>query len=311
MMRRLLLLLLAVVVVLAAGLFVFDRVAPARSAALAAQLERDRAGLERKTTRIAGFDIVYLEGGSGEPLVLVHGFGADKDNFTRVAAQLTAHYRVIVPDLPGFGESSKPADASYRIGEQAQRLDQILAALGVQRAHFGGSSMGGWIIAAYAAQFPDKAQSLWLLAPGGVSNATPSPMLKAFSETGKSPLVIDKVENFEQVLDLVMADPPFLPYSVKKVLAERAVRNHALHSRIFLQLHNESQALQEIAPQVQAPSLIVWGEDDRVLDISGARILDQLLPRSQLIVMPGIGHLPMLEAPRRVAADYLAFRAAL
>lgn len=310
-MRRLLLVVLAVVVLLLAGLTVFDRVAPERSAALAADLERRGAHLERKTATIPGFDIVYLEGGSGEPLVLVHGFGADKDNFTRVAAQLTSHYRVIVPDLPGFGESSKPTDVTYRIEEQAQRLDQILSALNVPKAHFGGSSMGGWIIAAYAAQFPDKAQSLWLLAPGGVSNATPSPMLKAFAETGKSPLVIDKAENFQQVLDLVMADPPFLPYGIKKVLGERAARNYALHSAIFGQLHDESTALQEIAPRVQTPSLIVWGAQDQVLDISGAQILDAALPESKLIVMPNIGHLPMLEAPKQTAQDYLAFRTQL
>lgn len=117
-MRRLLLVLLAVVVLLLAGLIVFDRVAPEHSAALAADPERRGAHLARKTTTIPGFDIVYLEGGSGEPRVLVHGFGADKDNFTRAAAQLTSRYHVIIPDLPGFGESSKPTDVTYRIGER-------------------------------------------------------------------------------------------------------------------------------------------------------------------------------------------------
>ncbi|SFF53705.1 Pimeloyl-ACP methyl ester carboxylesterase [Fontimonas thermophila] len=310
-MRRFIWGVLGLVVLAVAGLAVFDRIAPERSAALAADLERHAAHLQRKTVSIPGFDIVYLEGGSGEPLVLVHGFGADKDNFTRVAAHLTAHYRVIIPDLPGFGESSKPADVTYRIEDQAERLDQILGALGVSQAHFGGSSMGGWIIAAYAARFPDKAQSLWLLAPGGVSSAKPSPMLQTFAQTGKSPLVIDKPEDFAHLLDMAMADPPFLPYGVKKVLAERAVRDHALHSAIFLQLHGQSQPLQEIAPQVRAPSLIVWGAEDQVLDVSGAQILHDALPGSRLIIMPGIGHLPMLEAPRQTARDYLAFRKAL
>lgn len=310
-MRRILLGLSTLLLLAVGGLAVFDHLEPERSAAYAAQLERQRAHLERKTLAIPGFDIAYLEGGSGEPLVLVHGFGADKDNFTRVAGHLTAQYRVIIPDLPGFGESGRSADAGYRIAEQAQRLDQMLAALGIARAHFGGSSMGGWIIAAYAAQFPDKAQSLWLLAPGGVSTAQPSPMLQAYAATGASPLVVERAEDFPRVLELAMADPPFLPYSMKKVLGERAARDHALHSAIFRQLHDESQPLQDIALLVSAPSLIVWGAQDQVLDVSGAAILDAALPDSQLIIMADIGHLPMLEAPRRAAQDYLAFRRSL
>src|SRR6478735_3598161 len=77
-------------------------------------IERWRADLERKEIVLSdGTRIAYLEGGGGEPLVLVHGFGADKDNFTRVARWLTPHYRVIVPDLVGFGESAHRADVDY------------------------------------------------------------------------------------------------------------------------------------------------------------------------------------------------------
>src|ERR1700710_1777563 len=95
-------------------------------------MERSRAGLVRKEIALAdGTRMVYLEGGSGAPLVLVHGFGADKDNFTRVARYLTPHYRVIVPDLVGFGESTHRADVDYHYAAQARRLHAFTQALGL------------------------------------------------------------------------------------------------------------------------------------------------------------------------------------
>ena len=91
-------------------------------------MERSRAGLVRKEITLAdGTHIAYLEGGSGAPLVLVHGFGADKDNFTRIARYLVPHYRVIVPDLVGFGESSHRADVDYHYAAQAQRAARLHA----------------------------------------------------------------------------------------------------------------------------------------------------------------------------------------
>ncbi|MDD3763309.1 MAG: alpha/beta hydrolase [Nevskiales bacterium] len=307
-MRRLLSVVFVLLLLVGGGLTAFDRLAPHESAALGADLERGLSQLQRYELDIDGFHIVYLEGGSGDPLVLVHGFGADKDNFTRAARSLTSHYRVIIPDLPGFGESSKPTNVRYRIQDQVERLDQIMQALGLSDAHFGGSSMGGWIVAAYAAQYPAKTDSLWLLDPGGVTNAKPSPMIEAYEQTGESPLLAKTPEDFDKVLALVMEAPPLLPYGMRRTLGERAAADHDLHAAIFKQLIDDSVPLQDIAPRITAPTLIVWGDKDRVLDISGGRILEQLIPGSRLLVMPGIGHLPMLEAPKQAAADYLAFR---
>lgn len=156
----------------AGGLFALDRYFPEQATRWGMALERSQSKLEERTLKIPGFEIAYLEGGSGEPLVLVHGIGADKDNFTRAARWLTPHYRVIAIDLPGFGQSSKPEQADYGIPAQVERLDEIMQALKLPRAHFGGSSMGGWIIASYAAKYPDKAASLWLLGAAGTDGAS-------------------------------------------------------------------------------------------------------------------------------------------
>lgn len=298
--------------VLAAGLVAADRFFPEQAAHWGMRAERAQSQLEQKSLKIPGFDIAYLEGGSGEPLVLVHGVGADKDNFTRVARWLTPHYRVIAVDMPGFGESSKPEQADYGIPAQAERLDQILQALNLNRAHFGGSSMGGWIIATYAAKYPNKVGSLWLLGAAGADGGKRTEVGKAY-DRGEYLLFSKTPPDFERTLDFVFVKRPFLPYSVRHVLAEQAIANYPLHTRIFGGLM-ENWAEYSVNDKIRGlpvPALIVYGDQDRAVDPGDGLIWQGLLPNSQLEMMQDIGHLPMMEAPQVSAQRYLAFRKSL
>lgn len=313
-MRRALIVIAILVIGLLAGLTAFDTLAPYTAVRNGLALERGRADLELKQISVDGLDIAYLEGGQGEPLVLVHGFGADKDNFTRVAAHLTGQYRIISLDLPGFGDSSKPDDADYRVEAQAERLHAFAQALGVKRAHFGGSSMGGAIITAYALKYPDETASLWLLGPGGLSKAFDSELGQRIKETGKNPLLAQTPEEFPAIMEFVMSKPPFFPHSFKRVLGERAAADYPLHVRIFEQLNDPKQphpTLDGLIKDIQAPTLVVWGNEDRALNYQASEIYKAEMPKAQIIIMDGIGHLPMVEAPRQSAEDYLAFRASI
>ena len=110
----------------------FLYLAPEKTTKLVIDIERKRSGLTRKEITLPGeLHYVYLEGGQGEPIVLLHGFGANKDTFVRVARFLTPHYRVIIPDHIGFGESSHPQNANYSAGVQAVRIRTLAQALGV------------------------------------------------------------------------------------------------------------------------------------------------------------------------------------
>ncbi len=100
------------------------------------KIERKAGGLEQKSVEVNGMNIQYLEGGSGEPLVLIHGFGANKDNWTRIGKFLTPHFHVIAPDLPGFGESSKEPDGRYTIKDQAVFLKKFIEKISVVRLGF-------------------------------------------------------------------------------------------------------------------------------------------------------------------------------
>lgn len=310
-MKKVLIALILVGAAAVGSLFAWMQLDPQGAYTRLGALERGAAGLTAHQLTIPGFDVAYLKGGDGPPLVLVHGFGADKDNFTRVAKGLTPHYTVYAIDLPGFGESSKPLEARYGIREQTERLGQIMDALKLRSAHLGGSSMGGWIIAAFSVLYPERADSLWLLAAAGTATAEESELRRVYRETGELKLVAETPEDFATIMDMVFAQPPFIPGPIKTVLGERAAANHTLHARIFETLNTEAFWVEPQLAGNLVPALIVWGDADRVLDVSGAAVYARLLPNSEVRILPGIGHLPMLEAPSQVADDYLAWRATL
>jgi pimeloyl-ACP methyl ester carboxylesterase len=302
---------LAALAVIIVGAIAFTYFAPERVTAFLLDVDRARSGLTRKQIDLpGGLHFAYLDGGQGEPLILLHGFGADKDNFTRVARHLTPHYHVIVPDQIGFGESSHPQQADYTALAQADRLHVLARALGIEKAHVGGSSMGGQIALTYAALYPAEVGSLWLLAPAGVWSAPPSELAKNILRSGRNNLIAKNEDEFAQLFDFVMSDPPYIPRFVKNVVAQEGIINYDLRVRIFEQIKNDNTLEKRVAG-LQTPTLIVWGEQDRALNVGTAMVLQKLLPRSQVITLPGVGHLPMIERDRQVADDYIKFRSGL
>jgi len=304
---KIVLIVLAVIIIAAVG---FVYLAPKNALQLLLNVQRAQAGLDRKEIQLTdGLRYVYLEGGKGEPLMLLHGFGADKDNFTPVAGYLTKHYRVIIPDHIGFGESAHPVDADYSPPEQAKRLRVFAHALGVTSMHLGGSSMGGHIAMTYAALYPEEVKSLWLLDPGGVWSAPKSIVHTEFETTGQNPLLVQKEEDIVKLFHLVMSSPPYIPRPIRNVLARQRIKNYTLEQRIFKEITTDS--VEQRVAGLETPALIVWGSEDQVLNVEASKILKKLMPRSQVIVMQHIGHLPMFENPKQSAQDYLRFRALL
>jgi len=290
--------------------FLFVHLAPETAMRLAIDHERSRSGLVRKEIDLAGgLHYAYLEGGSGPPLMLLHGFGANKDNFTRVARYLVPHYRVIIPDHIGFGESSHPPDADYSPPAQAERLHALAAALGITRVDLGGSSMGGHIALSYAAAHPGDVASLWLLDPGGIWSAPPSELATTIDKTGENPLMARSADDFAKTFAFVMSDPPWIPRPILDAMAAERIRNFDLEGRIFQQIRDDK--LEERIMGLATPSLIVWGREDRAINVATAEVLHAELAHSSVVIMDGIGHLPAIEDPAGSARDYEKFRATI
>lgn len=295
-MRFLKYLLLAVILLAGAGFGVLYLLPGVVTRSYVA-VERHMSGLQRKEIVTAdGLRMVYLEGGKGEPLMLLHGFSDDKDNFVFVAAALGGRYHLIIPDITGFGESERPDGANYGAAAQVERLRALAQALKIDRLHLGGSSMGGQISLVWAAHHPEEVASLWLLDAGGLRTVPPSDRAK-----------MDRPDSFDKEKALAMSDPPDIPKPILDYIGEQRAKNKALEEVIGRDLGAEPA----LEPQIQGlstPSLIVWGKDDHIINPAAAEILHGLLPNSRVILMDGAGHLPMLEQPERSAADYIEFR---
>lgn len=278
------------------------------------QHERAKSDLETKVfTLSSGEKMVYAENRNvgAEPLLLIHGFGGNKDNFTRLASKLGG-YHLIIPDLLGFGESSKTMNADYRADAQAKRLHELMQAKGVaSNLHVGGNSMGGAISIAYAALYPKEVQSLWLVDSAGFWSAGMPESLKD-ATLDNNPLLVDSTEDFYDLYDFVMYKPPYIPKTVKAVFAQERIANKALHANILEQIVEDNvEARAKIIAANKIPTLVVWGEKDQVIKPDTVNLIKSIIPQSQVIMMPDIGHVPMVEAVDQTAKDYKAFRETL
>ena len=278
------------------------------------QYERNKSDLDVKSfTLTSGDKLVYAENANltGEPLLLIHGFGGNKDNFTRIADELE-DYHLIIPDLLGFGESSKPMSADYRSQAQATRLHELLQAKGLaSNIHIGGNSMGGAISVAYAAKYPKDVKSLWLVDSAGFWSAgVPKSLEGATLEN--NPLLINSKEDFYKMYDFVMYKPPYLPKSVKAVFAQERINNKELDAKILEQIVTDNvEERAQIIANYNIPTLVVWGDKDQVIKPETVNVIKDIIPQAQVIMMEDIGHVPMIEAVEQTAEDYKGFRATL
>ncbi len=314
--------LLVVVVLVIAVLLLKPTLIPGLLVDAALRQLRKKARMKLHHVAIDGFRIAYLDSGvptgpeaTTETVLLVHGFGADKDNWTRMAALLSPRYRVIALDLPGFGDSDRPDTVTYTVPEQVQRVAAFVAALKLDRFHLGGNSMGGFIAGLYAVRYPQQLLSLWLLDPAGVESGEHSDIFKQILAGGPVPLIAHDATSYRALLAYCFTRPPQLPGSILRLLGERAAERAPLNTVIFDAIRNRSGSLEAplkaLPEPLAVPTLIVWGDGDRVLHPSGAEVLHRLLPRSKVAMMPNIGHLPMMEAPGATAKDWLAFQRGL
>ncbi|MCA1778672.1 MAG: alpha/beta fold hydrolase [Xanthomonadaceae bacterium] len=248
-----------------------------------------------------------LEGGHGETLVLLHGFNADADHFNRVTRHLATHFRVLAPDLPGFGETTAVDASDFRIEAQADSVIAWMDRVGVRHCYLGGSSMGGYIALAVARKIPQRIRALWLLAPGGVENVEYSPFYQEIAEDRHNPLIIRHLSDFRRLIDYCFVHPPWIPLPLARFLAARSAARAVEHQRAFDAIRFDSAPADQLADGLEVPALIVWGRSDQILNPAGAQVLAARMKHAEVLMLPDTGHLPMLENPTTVAEAWLGY----
>ncbi len=259
---------------------------------------------------IHGQPVTYHQAGDGPPLVLIHGITSSSRTWKKVMPRLAEKYRVIAPDLLGHGRSAKP-QGDYSLGAYASGIRDLLVALEVPKATIVGHSLGGGIALQYAYQFPDRVGRMVLVDTGGIDKDV-NLVLRAATLPGA-----------EFVLPIMFANP----------LHEAALKLRSLLTKVGLQPSADVQGVSEgftslteadarraflntvrsvIDPTGQKisakdrlylaadiPSLIIWGERDRIIPSSHGQLAHELMPNSQLEIFPEAGHFPFNDDPDR------------
>lgn len=276
------------------------------------QVMRWQAGVRKSEVQVDGDRWVYLEGGEGETILFVHGFGMDKDRWGPFLKCFNGSHRMIVPDLPGFGETSPLSSGGYDIPSQVERLNRFVEKIGLKSFHLVGISMGGYIAAYYAGEYPEKVKSLALMAPAGVASRIPSYAWLIYRKQGNIVLLYRTVEAFEDLMSLIFYRPPLIPGPIKRHFAARGAAHYPLYQKILRDMERGGMFLLEgRLHKIKAGTLILWGAKDAILHPSGAEKFLQGLRQSRVVILEECGHVPYFERPRETLKAYEDFLSGL
>jgi pimeloyl-ACP methyl ester carboxylesterase len=259
-----------------------------------------------------GHRVAYRRDGDGPAVLLIHGMAGSADTWDGVLPLLAREFTVVAPDLPGHGRSDKdPGD--YSLGAYASGLRDLLATLDIERATVVGQSLGGGIAMQFAYQYPEWCERLVLVDSGGLGREV-SWLLRALALPGS-----------EIVLPLL--SPGFVRdwgNAIGRFLHDRGIRSgRASESwRAYVSLmegDNRRAFIRTVRAVIdpggqsvsandrlyltsEIPTLIVWGDQDRIIPLEHARAAHQAMPASRLAVISGAGHFPHVEEPAQFAS---------
>jgi len=279
-------------------------------------LDKPRAALEAaypgEYRTVAGLRLRLRDTGpkNGPALILLHGFGASLDTWEPWAIALSARYRVIRLDLPGFGLTGPDPTGDYSDDRTLAVIAGLMDQLGVPRAALIGNSLGGRFAWQFSARYPARVTRLVLISPDGF--ASPG------FDYGKAPEVPLMLEAMPWVGPRSLVRANLAPaYANEQALTEETltryrdmllapgVRRAILDRTRQTVLTDPSQRLKSIT----APTLILWGEQDAMIPISNAADYVRLMPHATLVRLPGLGHVPFEEAPARALVPVERFLA--
>lgn len=267
------------------------------------------AAAETRMIEMDGAQIrVSLEGPADAPvIVLLHGFTMSLESWDGWAEQLSTDYRIVRYDLLGHGLTGPDPLARYAPDERVAVLGRLLDALEIDRATLGGNSFGGLVAWRFAAAHPERVERLILVDSGAYSiyGVTDDPV--PVPDAMRSYLLTAPLAGVQASAMQIYADPARLPEGrieqIQQMMA-RLGNGEAFigHLEEFVLPDPEADLA-----QVAAPTLILWGEEDRVIPLDHARRIEAAIPDARLITYPGVGHAPQEEIPGQTAADVRAF----
>ncbi len=264
----------------------------------------------------------------GEPALFVHGLGGSSTNWTDLVALLAGQVEAEALDLPGFGRSAPPADGRYRLRTHAQAVVRCVERSGRGPVHLFGNSLGGAVSTVVAARRPDLVRTLTLVSPAlpalrprrGSDPRLPLLLLPGLDRLARRALARTTPEQRARaVLQLCYADPSRISAervaeAVEEVRRRSGLPHEAVAFRDSLRglvaayLAPGARSLWQQAARATAPTLLVWGAQDRLVDVSIAPRAARTFPDARLLVLDDVGHVAQMERPDVVARAFLGLR---
>ncbi len=274
----------------------------------------------RQTIEIHGQPVTFHKMGDGPPLLLVHGITSSSRTWKSVMSKLAGKHTVIAPDLLGHGRSAKP-QGDYSLGAYASGMRDLLVTLDIPKVTVVGHSLGGGIAMQFAYQFPDRISRLVLVDSGGIGREV-NPALRAAALPGAeyvlpllfTPTLHDaglKVRNFLAGIGLRgSADMEGVAEGFAS-LTEADARRAFVHTvrSVIDPTGQRVSAADRLYLTAEIPSMIVWGDHDRIIPVDHATVAHELMPGSRLEIFSGAGHFPFNDDPDRfvrVLEDFIA-----
>ncbi|HYD35363.1 MAG TPA: alpha/beta hydrolase [Vitreimonas sp.] len=231
--------------------------------------------------------------GSGQPLVLLHGWGCDWQIWHPLITPLSAHFKLIIPDLPAFGQSSSPTE-TWQVSEYVLWLQEFIAhTTQNQNYHLMGHSFGGKMAAVHAASHPEKLQKLILIGSSGLPDPLPKSRQMQKNILGLIP------QSFKELIPR--------RWKLKLLTATGSATDHFYSNpqqRAILQ-KIVSENISNDLVKIQAETLLLWGKNDPETPWHQAHKFAQLIPHSKLITFDHSGHFPFLDESQRFITTLL------
>lgn len=259
------------------------------------------AGTETHTIQVNGIRIHYktLGPANGSPVLLIHGLGGNAEDWRNLAPYLTkAGYRVIMPDLPGYGRSEQPANFSYSIADEASTVVAFMDALNLHQVELGGWSMGGWIAQTVAANHPERVSRLILFDSAGLK-LQPSWDTRLFTPQNKTEL--------EQLDALLMPNPPQVPAFIARDILHHSRKNAWIIQRALASMLTGNDVTDSKLPTLKMPVLIVWDDLDQITPVSEGHNMHNLIPTSELFLITGCGHMAPITCSAKIGPKLVEF----
>nr|XP_056702628.1 monoacylglycerol lipase ABHD6-like [Euleptes europaea] len=275
-------------------------------------------GLQLRYAEHNGYRFCYYSRGKPglQPSILMlHGFLFNKYSWFFMLYFLPKDIHVICVDMPGHGGTTCLPGDSYATYDQVNRIHQFVECTGMNRQpfHLVGISMGGMVAGVYAAHYPSEVCCLSLCCPIGLRYPKDTDIMKRVKEERKNrdniSLVPSNTQEGTEMFNVCSYHTHMIPKQIKKGIVVDLLPDNNFFRKCFLDIFNDESlySLQENMSKIRAPTQVIWGKDDKIVDVSGADVLAKGIPHTQVHLLEKCGHFQPTDSPRECTQFLLDF----